>query len=341
MDYYYQDRVMEDKKKYILITGVAGLIGSNFADYVSENHKEYGIIGVDNLFGGYIENVNDNVMLFQRDLSDDYIDDLFYVYDIEYVFHFAAYAAEGLSPFMRMFNWKNNSVATANIINCCIKYKVKRLVYTSSMAVCGCGGFSEQDTPRPIDPYGIAKYACEMDIKVAAAQHDLDYCIIRPHNVYGEKQNIWDMYRNVLGIWMYQILHDEPITVYGDGEQIRAFTYVSDIMKPLWNAAVSENASKETINLGGTETHRLNEAVDILCDVVGYTPKIEHKESRYEVKYVIPTYHKSVELLGFENNTKLYDGLLKMWNWAKEQPNRERYKWDEYELTDGIYSYWK
>jgi UDP-glucose 4-epimerase len=141
-----------EKKKCILITGVAGLLGSKMADYISEYHKEYNIVGIDNLFGGYVENINKDVMFYKRDLALDDIDDIFKEHDIEYVFHFAAYAAEGLSPFMRRFNWNNNSVSTANIINCCIEYGVKRLVYTSSMSIYGHGDmkhnrFDENDTP--------------------------------------------------------------------------------------------------------------------------------------------------------------------------------------------------
>lgn len=333
-------------KKYVLITGVAGLIGSRMADWILENKPEYGVIGVDNLFGGYIENIDKRVIFYQRDLSEEKINDIFEQYPIEYVYHFACYAAEGLSPFVRMFNWKNNAVSTANVINCCVEYGVKRLVYTSSMSVYGHGNgtndrFDENDTPCPIDPYGISKYACEMDIRVAGEQHGLDWCIIRPHNVAGRKQNIWDKYRNVLGIWMYQILHNKPITIYGDGEQTRAFTCVDDILKPLWNAAVKEETSKEIINLGNSKEYTINEALMILLKVVNGYDKVVFKEPRYEVKHSIPSYEKSIKLLGFKDKTTLEEMLIDMWNWAKTQPERPQYKWENYEINKGLYSYWK
>lgn len=134
----------------IMITGVAGLIGSRLADWIAENYPECHIVGVDSMFGGYIENVNDKVEFYKRDLAVNSIDDLFKTHQIQYVFHFAAYAAEGLSPFMRKFNYGNNVLSTVNIINCCINYNVKRLVYTSSMSVYGNGVspgkiFSEDD----------------------------------------------------------------------------------------------------------------------------------------------------------------------------------------------------
>lgn len=331
--------------KHIVITGCAGLLGSRLADYIIENHPEYKVIGIDNLFGGYIENVNKNVIFFQRDLAEDSIEDIFEKYNVEYVYHFAAYAAEGLSPFMRKFNWKNNCVSTANIINCCIKYKVKRLIYTSSMSIYGHGKlngeiFDETLPYAPIDPYGISKMACELDIKVAGEQHGLDWCIIRPHNVFGIKQNIWDKYRNVLGIWMYQTLNNEPVLIYGDGEQTRAFTYIDNILPCLYLAAISPKVSHETINLGGMKPYTINQAQQILSSITNYD-KVVHMESRHEVKFAVPTYQKSIDLLDYKEIVSFEDGLKNMWEWAKTQPNRKRKVWDQYEITDKLYKYWQ
>lgn len=679
-------------KKSILITGNAGLLGANLANWILENHPEYEVVGIDNLFGGYVENVDDRVVFYKRELSFDSLTDIFDKHEFEYVFHLAAYAAEGLSPFMRKFNYSNNVLSTVNIINECIKHKVKRLIYTSSMSVYGWGlergrVFCEDDRPEPIDPYAISKYACEMDIKVAGEQHGLDWCIIRPHNCYsddteiltengwklfselsngekvltlnpntltmeynepteyhkyfvddylynfhtkgldimvtgdhnmvtrtsaknkiqkiaakeiyenpekyyyyetlksargiesgacedivipevpdsmgrsmnnqhqnggnkvikaedwfeflgwyisegccyktpsnyvvaitqyekcnkenceriksviermgfnyyvndndikihskqlyaflkslfpeggahnkhipreylcyskeylmnlydtlmsgdgdsngtrystaskrlandfselllkigkcgsifkeendgktiyrvhickntnpsfgdmytkklncdkvryegyvyditvpnhiiyvrrngkscwgsncyGIKQNIWDKYRNVLGIWMYQTLNNTPMTIYGDGEQTRAFSYIADCLQPFWNAAVLPEASKQIINVGGERGYSINEAADTLCKITGYN-NVEHREARHEVKYAVPSPEKSKRLLGYKQNTSLEEGLAKMWEWAKAQPNRKQYKWENYEITDGIYSYWK
>ena len=223
-----------------------------------------------------------------------------------------------------------------------IKYNVKRFVFTSSMATYGRNTtpFTEDMVPKPIDPYGIAKYACEMDIQIAGEQHGLDWCIIRPHNVYGVKQNIWDKYRNVLGIWMYQHLNGEPMTIFGDGEQTRAFSFIDDSLEPLWNAAIFKNASKQTINLGGIKSYSINEANEILREVIG-GGKVEYLESRHEVKNSIPTFQKSIEILNFKHQTDLKQGLIKMWEWAKLQPSRERYVWGKYELEKGLYEFWK
>ena len=329
--------------KTILITGVAGLLGSRLADWIIENKPEYKVVGLDDLSGGFEENINPKVDFWQMDLVNHPIENCFEAHKPDYVFHFAAYAAEGLSPFIRGYNYDNNLKATARIVNNCIKHDVKRLVFTSTLAVYGHGYggiFDEKQQQAPIDPYGVAKYACEMDIQIAAEQHGLDYCIIRPHNVYGIKQNIWDKYRNVLGIWMFQHLNKQPFTIFGDGKQTRAFSYIDDSLEPLWNAAIKPEASKEIINLGGIAEHSILHANQILQTVIGDGETV-FKEARHEVKHSIPTYQKSIDILGFEHKTDLKEGLEKMWDWVKHQPMKEQFKWANYELDKGFYSFWK
>ena len=325
-----------------MITGVAGLIGSRIADWLIQHQPEYTIIGIDNLSGGYIDNVPEKVKFYQLDVASDDLKPIFEKYNIIYVYHLAAYAAEGLSPFIRKFNYTNNLLATANIVNECIRFNVKRLVFTSSMAVYGLGNppFKEEDQPAPIDPYGVAKYACEMDIQIAGIQHQLDWCIIRPHNVYGKNQNIWDKYRNVLGIWMYQKLNNQPFTIFGDGHQMRSFSYIDDCLPSFWKAAIDEKASKEIINLGGLKETSIYEAAGILKEIIGGT-EIKFLESRHEVKYAFPAHQKSIELLDYKEQTDLKTGLVKMWEWANTQPIRAQFKWDSYELDHGIYQSWK
>jgi UDP-glucose 4-epimerase len=327
----------------VLITGVAGLLGSRLADWIIENIKDVEVIGVDDLSGGYIENINQQVKFYQIDCKSTDLTKIFEGHKPDYVYHLAAYAAEGLSPFIRKYNYENNLVSTANIINECIKNDVKRLVFTSTLAVYGHGYggvFDENQIPKPIDPYGVAKYGCEMDIQIAGEQHGLDWTIIRPHNVYGIKQNIWDKYRNVLGIWMYQHLNGLPMTIFGDGEQTRAFSFIDDSLEPLWNAAMKKEASKQIINLGGTEEISIRDASKILREVIG-SGDIVYLEGRHEVKHSIPTFQKSVDILNFKHKTSMKEGLSIMWDWAQKQPMRERFIWSDYEIDKGIYSFWK
>jgi len=330
-------------QKTILITGVAGLLGSRLADWIIKNKPEYNVVGIDDLSGGYKDNIHPKVKFYLLDLKDPNLKIIFKEEKPDYVFHFAAYAAEGLSPFIRTYNYQNNLVATANIVNECIRHDIKRLVFTSTMAVYGHGEggiFHEGMRRNPIDPYGVAKAGCEQDIEIAGRQHGLDYCIIRPHNVFGANQNIWDKYRNVLGIWMYYHMEGKPITIFGDGTQKRAFSYIDDSLEPLWNAAIRPEASKQIINLGGIHEYSINEASDILAEVLGGAEKI-YLEGRHEVHTAVPTFQKSIDILGFEHKTNLKEGLKKMWEWVQKQPKRERFVWDNYEIEKGIYTFWK
>jgi len=328
----------------ILITGIAGLLGSRLADWVIEN-TDHEVIGVDDLSGGYKANIPLKTTIFyEADLTKiNSVSQIFNENKIDIVYHFAAYAAEGLSPFIRTYNYKNNLIASANLITNSIKHNVKRFVFASSMAVYGDKyepPFSEDLQQAPIDPYGIAKYAVEQDLEIARIQHGLNYTIVRPHNVYGCNQNIWDKYRNVLGIWMYQILNKERPTIFGDGEQKRAFSYVDDSLKPLWVASQNKECIGEIINLGGIHEYTINEACDTLIEVTETSLKPLYLEPRHETKYAWSTWEKSVELLGFEHTINLRDGLTKMWEWALGQPMRERFVWPHYELEKGIYEFW-
>lgn len=332
----------------LCITGVAGLIGSRFCDYILQN-ADIQIIGIDNFTGGMKENLpkSDRFLFIEADLSTkagqtvilEQIKEL----SIDYIFHFAATAWEGLSPFMRLTNYNNNLLATAFMINIGITKSVKRFVFTSSMAVYGRAEppFDESLVPCPIDPYGIAKYACEMDIQVAHEQHGMEYCIIRPHNVYGKNQNIFDPYRNVLGRWMYQALTNTPFTVYGDGKQTRAFTYIDDCLLCLWKAAIDDRAKNQIINLGGTREINLNEAASILCEVTETPHRPIYLEARHEVKHAWSTYQKSIDLLDYKETVDLREGLRRMWNDVKCISLKPLKFYDEYEVSKGIYSFWK
>tara|TARA_R110000822_G_scaffold128195_4_gene263893 strand:- start:2149 stop:3147 length:999 start_codon:yes stop_codon:yes gene_type:complete len=331
--------------KRILVTGAAGLVGSNFIEYLkTENVK---VCGVDNLTGGeYVVDDHDNIEFYKCDVEGDEFIEVFKTFKPDIVYHMAAYAAEGLSPFIRKFNYTNNLVATANVVNCCIQYGVDRLVFLSSMAVYGnyyTPPFYESMSPQPIDPYGIAKYACEMDIQVAGVQHNLDWCIIRPHNIYGERQNIWDRYRNVLGIWMRKHMDGEPITIFGDGEQRRAFSYIKDCMYPLWVAGQSRDASREIINLGGIQSRSITDAAHTLIDVMG-GGEIVHLEGRHETKYAYSSWQKSIDLLEYgihTPETDFHTGLTNMWKFYQDEPPRVSREWNEYEVDKGIYKFWK
>lgn len=324
----------------ILITGICGEIGSNFAKWLIE-HTDYKVIGLDNLSDGYLDNIDlTSVTFYLRNAQED-LSDIFERHNIKYCYSMAAFAAEGFSPFVRRFSYDNNIMITANIVNHCIKYKCK-LIYLSSMSVYGRNPvpFTEDQIPLPIDPYGIAKFASELDIQVAGEQHGLKWAIIRPHNVIGVNCNLWSKYRNVIGRWMNQIKNDQPLTIYGDGEQKRAFSWALDYC-PVFLSVAENDYPDPIFNIGGDEFHTLNEVVDMLFEATGKNTGKLFLQERHEVKNAYSDHSKANKILGFEPKTDLKSMLEQMWTWAKVQPDREIKSFKNIELTEGLYDFWK
>ena len=329
----------------VLVTGCAGLLGANYARHlVDQGHT---VIGLDNLFSGYRAFLPKSdrftfrkVNLENRKIVSKVVEE----HTPDVVFHFAAYAAEGLSPFIRNFNYRNNIVCSANIINECITHNCK-LVFTSSMAVYGDQDppFHEEMTPQPADPYGIAKHAVESDIKLASsdALFGLRYNIIRPHNVLGQYQNIWDRYRNVIGIFIRQTLGDEPMLVYGDGEQTRAFSDIRYYMDPF--DKLLTGFDNETFNIGADKYYTIRETAETVQRVAashGYDAEIRHTPPRHEVKHAYCDHSKAQRLLGFEDRTELEPLIESVFTWAMKQPKR-MVKDMDYEVTKDLYDFWK
>ena len=330
----------------ILITGVAGLLGSRLADWIIENKPNVEVWGLDDLSGGYKENVNSKVKFIKVNLVTDapLVSHVFEAEKFDYVFHFAAYAAEGLSPFIRTYNYDNNLRATALIVNECIKHDVTRLVFTSTLAVYGHGvggRFDESQVPNPIDPYGVAKYGCEMDIQIAGEQHGLDWCIIRPHNVYGIKQNIWDKYRNVLGIWMYQHLNGEDMTIFGDGEQTRDFTFVDDTVRGFILAMKHKKCIGEVINLGTGYEFTIKETLKIILKISKNKGMVNIEKKRLrpkksEVDRLLSNNKKAGKILKWKPKyagKKGFEAALNLtFKWFNIEDNTKFYKTDIYNI---------
>lgn len=326
----------------VLITGAAGLLGANFSRYLTG--KGYTVVGIDNLFGGYKSSVDPESVFYEVDLNNaDAVNKIFEGHKPDYVYHFAAYAAEGLSPYIRSFNYTNNVVCSSNVINACINNDVKKIIFTSSMAVYGEGNppFVETQPQTPEDPYGIAKYAVEMDLALAKDQFGLDYSIVRPHNVVGVYQNIWDRYRNVIGIWIRQSMNNESLTIFGDGTQVRAFSDISFYMKPF--EQLMTEFSGETFNIGADKYWTINDAaltVQKVAAEFGNNVDLVHLEKRNEVHTAYSDHTKAQTLLGFNDKTDLEATVREMYTWAQSQPNRN-VEYFDYEVEKNLYSFWK
>ena len=327
----------------IFVTGCAGLLGANYTRHLLNNGHE--VIGIDDLSGGYKAFIAEGEKFKFIKLNLERrkkVVELFEEYKPEILLHFAAYAAEGLSPFIRNFNYRNNLICSANLINECITHNTK-MIFTSSMAVYGEQEppFTEDKRPQPVDPYGVAKYAVECDLKLAHEQFGLRYNIVRPHNVLGIYQNIWDKYRNVIGIFIRKTLNGEPILVYGDGEQTRAFSDIKYYMEPF--DKLLTDCDNEIFNIGADKYFTLNEVAKTVQEIgkkYGYEVPIEHGEPRHEVKHAYCNHDKAKNLLKFKDDTKLEELIDSIFVWAMKQPNR-KVKTMEYEVTKDIYDYWR
>lgn len=307
-----------------LVTGGAGFMGSQVAEYLlSMGHD---VVVLDDLSGGFRENVPVSATFVEGSILDhDLINRLFDRHDFDYVYHLAAYAAEGLSHFIKRFNYNNNLIGSVNLINASINHHVKRFVFTSSIAVYGAGQspMSEDMIPMPEDSYGIAKLAVEQELRVSHEMFGLDYVIFRPHNVYGERQNIGDRYRNVVGIFMNQLLRGEPMTIFGDGTQQRAFTHINDVAPLIARSGELGAARNQIFNVGADVPYTVNELAEIVAQALGYPRNVKYLDPRNEVKIAFSDHSKAERAFGTVEKLSLREGVAQMAAWVRQHGARE------------------
>jgi UDP-glucose 4-epimerase len=307
-------------KTRVLVTGAAGFIGS----HVAEQCLRFGweVVAVDDLSGGFIENVPTGVQWVPGNVvNPQFVESLWQNGRFDYVYHLAAYAAEGLSHFIRHYNYEVNLLASINLINQAVKHEVECFVFTSSIAVYGRNQvpMREDFEPRPEDPYGISKYAVELDLRAAHEMFELNYSIFRPHNVYGERQNIADKYRNVIGIFMNQSLKGEPMSIFGDGTQTRAFTYIDDVAPLIAKAPTIPAAVNEVFNIGADVPYTVEELAREVAEALSVTPRVTYLPARNEVVHAFSDHSKVRRVFQPPQATTLHDGIRRMADWVKRR----------------------
>jgi UDP-glucose 4-epimerase len=324
-----------------LVTGAAGFIGSHVASALLEAGHD--VVAMDDLSGGFSDNVPDGALFVRGSVTDSsFVESLFGGHRFDYVFHLAAYAAEGLSHFIRRFNYENNVVGSVNLINQAVIHGVKRFVFTSSIAVYGENQvpMTENLIPQPEDPYGVAKYAVELDLAAARRQFGLDYTIFRPHNVYGERQNIGDKYRNVVGIFMNQIMMERPLTIFGDGTQTRAFSHIDDVAPLIARSVEVSEAGGEVFNVGADQPYSVLHLAHTVCAAFGVEPDIEFLPPRNEVVHAFASHDKVREVFGSSDPTTLEVGIGTMASWAKSVGPRPPTEYDGVEVWNNFPEGW-
>lgn len=310
-------------KASILLTGAAGFIGAHVARQLLLNYGDrYRVIAVDDLSGGFLENLPPGVEFVCADVSQaPTVKALFRAYRPRFVLHLAAYAAEGLSFFIQNFNCRNNLLASINLINESVNYDVERFVFTSSIAVYGHAQPPVDETcpPQPADPYGIAKHAVEQSLAVAQSMFGLRYTIFRPHNVFGEYQNLGDPYRNVVGIFMNQMLQNQPLTIFGDGTQRRAFSYVAGVAWAIAESLRCEAAVNQVFNVGADQDYSINELVQEIERAFDRPAETVHLPPRNEVQVIYARHDKARAVFPAMPEVPLREGIRRMARWARQR----------------------
>lgn len=324
-----------------LVTGAAGFIGSHVARHLLS--LGFAVVALDDLSGGFRDNVPAGARWVQASVTDYAIlQALFEAERFDYVYHLAAYAAEGLSHFIRRFNYETNLVGSINLINLSVLHDIQCFVFTSSIAVYGANQvpMTEDLIPQPEDPYGVSKYAVELDLKAAQRQFGLNHIIFRPHNVYGELQNIGDKYRNVIGIFMNQILQGQPLTIFGDGEQTRAFSYIDDVAPTIARSVLVPQAYGQVFNVGGDQPYTVNELVRIIGQAFGVTPRVTYLPARKEVMHAFSAHHKAHQFFGAGPCVPLAEGVGRMAAWVKVVGSRQTTDFAAIEIPRGLPAGW-
>ncbi len=327
----------------ILVTGGAGFIGSHVTEELVK--RGHNVVVLDDLSGGFVDNIVDGARFVEGSINDiALVETLFAEGRFEHVFHLAAYAAEGLSHFIRRFNYTNNLIGSINLINASVNHGVRCFVFTSSIAVYGASPelpMTEQTIAHPEDPYGVAKLAVEQDLRAAKAMFGMDYVIFRPHNVYGERQNIGDKYRNVVGIFMNQILQNKPMTVFGDGTQTRAFSYIGDIAPIMVESIDTPAAYNQIFNVGADQPYTVNELGEAIAAAMDVEPNFAHLAPRNEVMNAYSSHEKVRQVFGERRPTTLEEGLARMAEWVKQHGARSSQTFEGIEVEKNFPQAWR
>jgi len=300
-------------RQRVFISGVAGFLGSHLADaFLADGHE---VAGIDNMIGGERENVPAGVDFREFDCND-LLALRGFMRGSDIVYHCAATAYEGLSVFAPHLVTRNIVTATSGMVSAAVACGVRRFVQCSSMARYGTNAvpFTEDMAPRPQDPYGIGKLAAELLLRNIAETQGMEWVVAVPHNIIGPRQKFDDPYRNVASIFINLMLQGRPPVIYGDGNQRRCFSFVSDVVAPMVQMAFDPACAGEVINIGpDDEFITINELAATLARLLGFALEKAHAPGRPQEVYLANcSADKARRLLGYRPKVKLEQGLRQM-----------------------------
>tara|TARA_Y100001970_G_scaffold293472_1_gene440471 strand:- start:2418 stop:3431 length:1014 start_codon:yes stop_codon:yes gene_type:complete len=304
----------------VLITGVAGFLGSHLAEKLSD--MKHSVVGIDNMIGGYRDNVPKNIEFHEIDCCDlKKIKKV--IKGVDVVYHCAATAHEGLSVFSPYEITKNNYLASISIFSAAVNEKVKRIIFCSSMARYGDQNtpFTENMKPKPVDPYAISKVAAEEVLANLCELNGIEWVIAVPHNIIGPRQKYDDPFRNVISIMLNRMLQGKAPIIYGDGEQKRCFSYIDDCLTCMIPMLDQKNLNKQIINIGPDEEFvTINKVAEICTNTTGINLKPIYKKDRpREVKHALCSSDKARKFLDYKTKTNLDVGIKKTYEYIKKR----------------------
>jgi UDP-glucose 4-epimerase len=292
----------------VLVTGGAGFIGSHIADYLIDRKADTVI--VDNLSASGRQHLNPRAKFYEMDICDPLLDGVFEAEKPDYVIHLAAQIDIQASLQNTMFDAKVNILGTMNLLQSCVKHRVRKIVYSSSAAVNGTPnylGVDERHPAQPMSSDGISKMTPEFYIQCFSALYGLQYTILRYSNVYGTRQDPRGE-AGVVAIFLHKLLRGEAPYIYGDGEQTRDFIYVKDVAAANYLALL--RADREIINIACNRKTSVNELYHALRSLTGSQLLPVYKPGRRgEIMHSCMDSRKAYQLLKWEAKYTLYEGL--------------------------------
>lgn len=304
----------------ILVTGGAGFIGSHVVDrYLNEGHD---VAVIDNLSTGFRSNVNPRARFYEADICNvGAINDIFERERPEIVNHHAAQMDVRRSVEDPVFDASSNIIGSLNVILASVKHNVRKFIYISTGgAVYGEPKYLPVDENHPINPesqYGISKHTVEHYLYLYQVHSGLAYTILRYPNVYGPRQNPKGE-AGVIAIFIGQMLEGTAPSIYGNGEQVRDYVHVDDVVRA--NILALNKGDNETFNLGSGTGTTVNRLYSLLADLLSFRQRPNYSAPRIgEIHRIYLNADKAYRQLGWKCEIAIEKGLGLTLEWAREK----------------------